>query len=197
MKTLHDNCRRLGYTVSTQKSYSGQNMDHARRYLLIDKLHKVALNSVPKTGSTTWRFVLHNSSKLPNFQGFKQIKHGQKLSAIHGGNAFKNTYTTPAKHMENSEVLKSLKTYYTVLTVRHPFDRLESTFMDKVVLHNLYSIRERILRKRNINEDKVKALAQDGKNVKFEEFLQHVTTAREAHWSSIFQQTSPCSLPYR
>ena len=172
-------------------------MTHATKYLLIDRLHKVALNSVPKTGSTTWRFALHNGSKLSNFQGFKEIKHGQKLSVIHGGGTFINTHTIPANRMKKSEVLTSLKTCYSVLTVRHPFDRLESTYMDKVVLRNYSGIRQRILRKRDIYEQDIKELAQDGTNVKFEEFLEHVTSTKDAHWLSIFQQTHPCSLPYR
>ena len=116
---------------------------------------------------------------------------------MHYSRAFKNTTIKSAKAMYKEKVLSCLKTYYTVLTVRHPFDRLESAYVDKVVLHNYFGIRETILQRRHIPAKAVKELAQNGHNVKFEEFLQHLMTTEDIHWLSISQLTHPCSLPYR
>ena len=168
------------------------------RFLLVDTVNKVALNSVPKTGSTTWRFSLRNSSRSSHFQGFIFTKRGNKMPSIHRNEAFLNSSIIPAKVMNSNQILSSLKTYYTVLTVRHPFDRLESGYMDKVVMINMNNrLRQAILKKRRIDADRVKKLARDGKSVTFAEFLEHAMTVRNSHWMSIFELTYPCSLPYR
>ena len=198
LKTLQINCRKLGYDMATAGNYSGENMTDAMVwYLLLDRKHHVGLNSVPKTGSTTWRFALYNNSVFPGFHRFEQLENGQKLTLIHLLQTFAKTNTTPAKQMSREELLKCLNTYYVILTVRHPFDRLESTYMDKIVLNNMFSIREKILQKRDLSDRDVNQLAKDGKNIKFEEFLQYIITENEPHWKSIFSMTQPCSVPYR
>ena len=198
LKILHDACISLGYNITIPQSYSGKHIILPRRYLLIDTSNKVALNSVPKTGSTTWRFSLRNNSRSSSAQEYKWSTKGKKLPLIHKSGAFKNSSIIPAIKMNQSKILTSLKTYYTILTVRHPFDRLESAYMDKIVVTNMDNkLRQAILKKRRITADRVKKLARDGKSVTFEEFLQYVMSVQNDHWTSIFQLTRPCSLRYR
>ena len=197
LKTLQIHCKQLGYDITTQENYSAENMATVVRYMLLDRKHGVALNSVPKTGSTAWRYALYNNSHLPGPHEIPKLQHGQKINYIHGSQAFRRTSIRFAKNMNVEKVLKALNTYYTILTVRHPFDRVESSYVDKIVLQNMYGLREEFLQKRGLGKKAVQQLAKDGNNIKFEEFLQHVITEREYHWTSIFELTYPCSIPYR
>ena len=197
LKTLQINCRLMGYDMARPGNYARKRMPGELSYMLVDRQHHVVLNSIPKTGSTTWRFALFNNSLLPGFHGLEQLQHGQKLREIHGPKIFENTSTTPAKLMKKEELLKCLNSYYIVLTVRHPFDRVESTYMDKIVRNNMQNLRQKLLGKRGLGKRDIKELAKDGKNIKFEEFLQHMITEGNPHWTSIFKLTYPCSIPYR
>ena len=197
LKTLHDTCRRLGYNVTTQDAFSGEELTEASTFLVIDRLNQVALNSVPKTGSTTWMYSLLNNSRLSDYKEKNKKTIDYTILHIHEHKTFKNTRIAFANEMDKSEVLRCLKTCYTVLTVRHPFDRLESTYTEKVLSYNYKKIREKILRARHIPPRTVKQLARNGDNVKFEEFLQHVMTTDDFHWLSISIMSRPCSLPYR
>ena len=158
----------------------------------------MALNSVPKTGSTTWRFSLLNNSGLSSSQENRLSTEKIQLYLIHKSRTFKNSSIIPAIKMNRKKILTCLKTYYTILTVRHPFDRLESAYNDKIVVTNMgNNLRQAILRRRHINAGRVKELAQDGKSVTFEQFLQYIMSTSNDHWMSISQLTRPCALPYR
>ena len=144
MKTLLANCKKMGHNV-TQPEGLAPALQSAIIYLLIDSSHQFSLNSVPKTGSTTWRFMLLNNSFRSSLDSFKNILPGQKLILVHLNEIYKKSFTSMAKLMQPSEVWEALMSYYNVLTVRHPFDRLESTCNNKIRIENIFPLRKMIL----------------------------------------------------
>ena len=200
LKTLKENCNKIKYNVTSIEDFTNKKHEVSRRYIrfiLFDQLHKVALNSVPKTGSTTWRFILLNNSMISGKPFMSHLSKGQALSQVHHVSTFGKSHTISAQRMQGKDAITALSTYYHILTVRHPFERLESTYINKVVYHNMYGMREKILAMRKIREPEIASLSQNGSNIRFEEFLHYISSHRESHWASIYSMTYPCTIPYR
>ena len=199
LQKMYKTCSRMNWnkgraTTETINQYMGENYSVLREFILVDSVHKVALVSLPKTGSTTWRLTFLNSS------GTYLLNPGQKVGFVHNHWLFqtvKGLYTKPATLMKKQEVIEALNKYMTILTVRHPFDRLESAYEDLVVSYNYVHIRERILRQRGLDEIEIQRLASNGSNIKFHEFLDYVLTHDDRHWTGMVKTSLPCNVNYR
>ena len=199
LQTLRKNCMVLGENPPEQANFTHITKMHSLFYMLIDKAHQVILQSPPKTGSTTWRFVfLNHTSSSSSIPPLTKKGPGVKLPAIHMQTIFlRSNSTLPAVRMDKSEVLKYIQTYFSILTTRHPFDRLESVFTDKVVIMNVASIRKNILLRRNITITEASRLTLNASSVKFEEFLEYIQHTYDPHWDSVYNHSMPCLIPYR
>ena len=200
LKTLQQFCQKPGNSMTKITDFLSSKdkvNEKILRFFLFDKLHNVTLNSVPKTGSTSWRIVLLNNSMISGKPFGKRLTTGQAFITIHQYDIFNKSYTTPTKYMDKADILPALISYYHILTVRHPFDRLEATYINKIVMFDMYETREKILARRNISETEVAILSRNGANVRFEEFLEYILSNSESHWVSITNLTYPCTIPYR
>ena len=162
-------------------------------YLLIDDIHGVSVVTPPKTGSTTWRYTMLNSS------GTLVVQKGGRMPDAYTMKAFSSvkSYVKLAEQVIQEDGQHALFEYCSVLTVRHPLDRLESSFRDQVIVHNQRFLKEAILIQKGYGALQAFRLAHSGYNIEFEDFLQYVLAHENNHWNSLYRLSSPCQVPYR
>ena len=192
INALTENCKKFGYG-HTKSMDNPSIIKKGTYFLLIDSFHRFTLNSAPKTGSSTWRFALLNNSLKPGHN--VTVPNKTNAGSVHEPYIFKEkSYSLPTNYFSIEEVLKALETYYNVLTVRHPFDRLESCFIEKVLLGTAGNFKNIMLQNRN-NIEMFRHLGSE--ELHFEEFLYFIRHNDNAHWASVFSLTSPCAVPFR
>ena len=167
---------------------------------IVDNEHKVLLLTLPKTGSTLWKLTLCNNSKVEN-QGMQQLETGQKVGFIHKNWFLKNNGFQSVLQLQPDQRKEILDTYFKIITVRHPFDRIESAFFDKIMNYEKVSpmyrknLVEFVLRRKwsGIISEKVDLTT----NVTFEDFLFHIERRPNRHWTSVNALSDPCTLSDR
>ena len=107
--------------------------------ILFEPLH-ILLNAIPKTGRTTWKFLLwlyRNQSKSDSVM-LEDRNLNALLEIYRKIPGDRLEFFRSLHFLDDLEMI--LKQYYSVLTVRHPFVRLESAYLDK--FHNSKENRE-------------------------------------------------------
>ena len=148
------------------------------KHYLVDDQHKVILKAIPKSGSSSWKTILVNNSK-------RLIPQEPAKINPHAWNWITNSFDLQLLNREQSKpcIVSKLQTYFNILTVRHPLDRLESGF------------REKYLKRHNkLNRTNTTAVAEA-----FQMFLDYrISEDRmNRHWKPISQNTDPCTIPFR
>ncbi|XP_074648961.1 carbohydrate sulfotransferase 10-like [Tubulanus polymorphus] len=96
----------------------------------VDDVHKILYCEIPKVGTSIWRYtLLHTTGKLRT----------TNLSLINNLDTKQSIYLTsldlirPLSSYSQDEKTERLKTYFKFLFVRHPFERLLSAYLDKIL----------------------------------------------------------------
>ena len=109
--------------------------------------------------------------------------------------------------LNDVEKRKVLRSYFNIITVRHPLDRLESSYQDKVMHYkqNADKIRANFVQflaeqdgfsiSKYFNDRKAPRKYQD--NTTFENFLTFILQARNRHWNNFMDNAHLCSVKYR
>ena len=137
---------------------------------VVDHDHKVILKSIPKSGCSSWKSILIMNSITVN-----------KLYTInpHNWDFIVSKYHLSVLNKKN--YTHQLNTYFLILTVRHPFSRLESGFRDKIV------------RDQNITT-KIDEVFQNFLNT----IINHPKDEpMDHHWRPVTWHTKPCALPLK
>ena len=169
-------CDKQNLTVRNLSEVPFAELQKTLRHYLVDDRHKLILKAVPKTGCSSWKTVLINNSVI-----------NRKINNInpHAWNWITSISDLRLLSRErNRDVMTSkLRNYFNILTVRHPLDRLESGFREKV-----------LKRHREIDQQDTKAVA-----TAFQDFLNRriKETNMDKHWKPISYTTNPCSVPFR
>ena len=154
--------------------------------ILVDKLHNVTLFVNPKAGSSTWKLTLLNSSGTWTWRNADN-------GPVHNPSIYKyakGIYTKSATQMSVNDVLTALNTHCTIVNVRHPFDRLESAFRDKVMKINYINLRKQILKERGVARFQ-------SHEIQFYEFIRHVLrNPNDKHWKPMVKNSHVCNIPY-
>ena len=106
-------------------SLTEQELKALTTYWLVDERNKVMACLTFKTGSTTWNTILCLNS-LPgnitttNSHYITCLKNNGVVSL--GGSS---------SHYSKEQIIERITSYYKILTVRHPFDRLVSAWLSK------------------------------------------------------------------
>lgn len=159
---------------------------------------KVILQAIPKTGRTTWQFSIWNNSLPTGSQLWKNVESASEIwhDAIlkeYGITLFKNHY---GERIRTDE-------YYRIVTVRHPFSRLESVYLNKLKDNPYYERRwGRIIAGKYRDKERKKKIfinPMTGKNVTFEEFIRFVIDCSDydVHFKSYFHLAYPCHINYK
>jgi chondroitin 4-sulfotransferase 11 len=107
--------------------------------LYVSEEHKYVACLPQKSGCTTWKTILANNTEplpLPNDDKAEHL-HGNGM--VRYGIKRLNNYNEEEKH-------KILSQYYKFMVIRHPLDRLLSSYSDKIVLGNFPHTRVGVLK---------------------------------------------------
>ena len=161
---------------SNLSSFDLQSLTRETALYILDDPHKVILRAIPKTGISSWKTILiNNSVNRVNKDGpIKQwdwglikTKYGLKV--------------LPDERDLNSMLFK-LTHYFNILTVRHPLDRLESGFWDRIWTHAGAQ-----------NKSDLSQASQ-----RFGQFLKAIKRhLNDGHFKPIYRTTVPCAIPFR
>ena len=94
-------------------------------YLLVDDVHKVLMCLHDKVGSTTWRYILADNIKPLTKDNWKPGIHRTLYKF--------NISRLNATKYSDADIRHRLDHYYKVMVVRHPYDRLQSSYFAKFV----------------------------------------------------------------
>ncbi|XP_074648962.1 carbohydrate sulfotransferase 10-like [Tubulanus polymorphus] len=118
--------------IATIKAEQGRrrNLMNVRQRFTVDDVHKILYCEIPKVGTSIWRYtLLHTTGKLRttnlsliNDLDVKQSIYFKSLGLIRSLSSY-----------SQDEKTERLKTYFKFLFVRHPFERLLSAYLDKIV----------------------------------------------------------------
>ncbi|KAK8406578.1 hypothetical protein O3P69_007293 [Scylla paramamosain] len=173
-------CRRHG--ASLEYSVSRTLM----RNLFYSKKYKLMMCAVGKAGSTTWKsHILAIAGRVVSpkiVHDIPSLQASQQLGIMGTRAAMLSAATT------------------TVMTVRHPLDRLVSAYRDKFRNGALMPTTN------PFSQKALKHLARQGErglvSFTFTEFLKHVLVDQKeervenAHWRNYYRTCSPCALHY-
>ena len=163
--------------------------------MLIDDKHRVILRSIPKTGCSTWRLMFLNNSVT----GFLKVNKMMEED-IHVPSYMKRYNLKALVHYSPSDGLYRLQNYFSILTVRHPLDRIESAYVDKFTKPNIYNFIKEKHSSRILKMYRGQTLENaDPKTIQFEEFLRYLVEypRSDIHWRSVWDQAHPCVLKYQ
>ena len=162
--------------------------------ILVDDKHQVLYCAVAKAASTTF------------YNMFYLAVTGKPLRAIHCQKCWKSEGLVWLSNYPQDEREKRLRTYYKVISVRHPLDRLVSCWNNKLKEprkgrpwpgHGPKMVE--LFRSIPGNSSLEAEIAQ---GARFDEFLRYVNYVEahnqnhNSHWISIFRSCHPCSIEY-
>ena len=200
---------RLQERCQTGHMYNSHSPHLAKKTMIIFEPLQILLNAIPKTGRTTWKFLLwlhRNHSSHEKAQNALQQNSNISVQL--------DVYRKiPKENMEDfkevqlSDDLGTIsEQYFSILTVRHPFVRLESAYVDKFQNprenRDFYYTRfgATILRRyRNLTLTRRELMSARRSSVTFEEFIKFVIDFPnyDEHWATYTRLASPCSIRYR
>ena len=168
LKHLKSQCQKYGLQSDLQ-AFGNYTLKNIINKFIVDHDHKVILKSIPKTGCSSWKTVLISNKITVN---------DEKITPHHW-NLIVTKYQL--KLLQTANCINYLNDYFVILTVRHPFARLESAFRDKILFaHNITT----------------------GIEERFSKFINSILKARNrmgmnAHWRPITVHTKPCAIPFK
>ena len=186
------------FSVEYDKTPGNTNQDSTNKetmpVFLYDMHHRVLLRTTPKTGSTTWKLAMLNNTGNIHIS----LEPGQKFRQAHLSTLREFGQIITTENRSVTELVHLINTSFTIVTVRHPFDRLESAYVDKVLINNAHKIRQRIWKARgNIERSEGNLNRERSSYVSFEMYLNYVLNHSNVHWCSIYKAAKPCDIPYR
>ena len=161
---------------------------------LVDDKHQFLACLHWKVGSTTWQAILCNNSSprpIKPYQRFFQLclrKTGIKRLS-------EQTFS-------KEDIISRLLSYYKIMVVRHPLDRLVSTWIDKFQNPKEYdhTFIEKYGREllRKYRPTLPREIQQQGYGVYFSEMIQYIVEGhKNGHWDGPYSlKCHPCELPF-
>ena len=170
----------------------------ALRNIFVDEKHKILACIPPKSGCSTWKTILANNTfddPLP--EGFKthSLHFGALQSKFHIYRLSEYNATLQEHMLKSDE-------YFRFMIARHPFERLYSAYVNKLVsgtdLAQLRYWGKIILDK--LHPELPETVRNAGKGVTFEEFVHFLKEPNNykpnLHWEPIVNLCQPCLVNY-
>ena len=165
-------------------------MNQTYSRLLVDDEHNLLYCFIPKTGTTSWKFLLLNLT--------------QGNLTLSGSISKTGTDFTAHKYVHSSESLQRLseyspaernfrlRTYFKFLVVRNPLDRLVSAYRDKFEsgVHNGHFRRRAAQIMKDIKP------ADKNMNITFQDFITCIKIYKNMHWELYERLCQPCFINY-
>ena len=173
LRLLHAACPHIMYTPLPNRA--------RHNYLYVNEKYKYVFCLPNKAGCTSWKIILaNNTSERPlpaTFDGRTLHNQGLELFDIYRLNTFNITYQNLI-----------LKSFYKVMVVRHPLERLVSAYHDKVVVGKFPHLQKYVA---NLSKRK-----QDNSSSKFDTFLEYVLHSSDPHWAPVSSICDVCHVAY-
>jgi chondroitin 4-sulfotransferase 11 len=197
MQHLSHACQKLNASGLLNLTLKGMRPSQFRSFL-VDEKRRFVFCYIPKVACTNWKRVfLILTGKMNTTETSKLVSNDvhTTLSA---------TYLRRLDNYTMEEIGQRLDTYYKVIFVRHPFERILSAYSNKFEEHNptfnrVYG-REIV---RLFRKNASKKSLQLGHDVKFEEFVAYLLDPRttqyrpfNTHWEKFNQLCHPCLVRY-
>ncbi|KAM7296332.1 carbohydrate sulfotransferase 11 [Ixodes scapularis] len=150
---------------------------------IIDSAKKVGYCYICKVASTTVKAIF-----------------GQLLNISHMGNTLDSIHTAFHEHVRTVSPMtflqrSSQESYRTAMFVRHPFERLVSAYVDKVLgprAENVYFYEH--------YWNDMPGVRNTGRNLTFPEFIDYIlnqtVNQMNAHWTPYYVTCQPCAVKY-
>ncbi|XP_070579574.1 carbohydrate sulfotransferase 11-like isoform X1 [Ptychodera flava] len=177
--TVTEGCR----TIKEHETFSNMNETALIQHLstknfLLNREHKIMFCLSAKTGESNWRrafLILAGTWK--------------KDVGIHA-------QTVPLFRYSRPTLQKMALSFTKIMFVRHPFERLLSAYLDKIIEKPQDNFLERYGEGIRNSPDRNGSLG--GYDLSFDKFVNYFLTARpeNIHWNSYYKSCDPCLLKY-
>ena len=185
-----DNSQRLAL-MSTKCENHTMDYYPNLKYMYIDTRHKLLFCLPAKAGCTTWKTILVDNIRKKPFIQPPVYLHHQPLLESYG--------IVQLSKYNQAQRAEILKTFYKVLVVRHPLDRLVSAYVDKFVMNegkNLKTVYGGAILKLFHPNASTEAIDK-GEGVTFPDFINFILSGHmDPHWKPIHSMCHPCLIRY-
>ena len=153
-------------------------------YLYVNDTYQYVACLPTKAGCTTWKIILvNNTLKQPLPPDFYK-------KSIHGETA-RYKYIKTLSEYSKKQQNKILNEYYKFMVVRHPLDRLVSSYNDKVALGSTFEIRKRV-----VDFSVKNHLTSEPDLGAFFKYIIKTKANMDRHWAPATDICDPCNVKY-
>ncbi|XP_078353576.1 carbohydrate sulfotransferase 11-like isoform X2 [Oculina patagonica] len=163
-------------------------------HILVDEKLKILFCFIPKISCTQWKSFMVKLRLTENeWTRFSKILNNSKtIAQIHEAKNFKFLHSYPTE-----EAKRVLKSYFKIVFVREPFERLLSAYLSKFVVERLTNSYFHATHGRKIIERYRPGGNPEDRNVTFDEFIHHVVDGNwDDHWAGYDNLCHPCGIHY-
>ncbi|XP_070579576.1 carbohydrate sulfotransferase 14-like isoform X3 [Ptychodera flava] len=177
--TVTEGCRTIKEHDTLSKMNETALIQHlSTMNFLLNRKHKIMFCLSAKTGSSNWRraFLI--------------------LAGTWKENVGIHTQPVPMFRYSPPKFQKMALTYTKIMFVRHPFERLLSAYLNKIIEKPDVSFLERYGEGIRNSPDRNRSVG--GNDLSFDKFVNYFLTARpeNIHWNSYYKSCDPCLLKY-
>lgn len=175
LSRMHSKCKELGLSIKPYTAYTESELRVMTQMFLTDDSNQLIQMAIAKTGSTAWKNLFAGSHVdgpyHKNAHNFSMVEHDLGLLRL-------SNYSKP-------EILKRLKSFTLMVTVRHPFTRWESYFKDKCWKRKMSSMSE--------DDDILEVFLAALKNIRWK----MENKKWDQHWDTFMHHASACIMPFK
>lgn len=166
----------------------------ALNHILVDEKLKILFCFIPKIACTQWKsFMVRLRLTEEDWKPFiKILNSSETIAKIHEAKNFKFLHSYPTE-----EAKRVLKSYFKIVFVREPFERLLSAYLSKFVVERLSNSYFHASYGRAIIKRYRPGGNPEDRNVTFDEFIHYVGDGNwEPHWERYDNLCRPCGIQY-
>ena len=166
------------------------------RNIVVDDRHSVLYCAIPKAGCTTWKhYLLQNLPREYDPDEAANQIHNETLAAERG--------LPFLSKFNQTEIFQRLDTHRKFMVVRHPLDRLVSTYLEKFAGHKRWYKEHtavKIIKEMRLNPSE--HALKYGDDLTFDEFIRFVVKSHHTeplldyHWENFAKLCFPCAISY-
>lgn len=163
----------------------------------MDEAHKLVVCVPAKVASTTFKSLL-----IKNSHQYKHETSRRNISSVHNSDVLLQFGIKQLNMFNESQIDEILRSFTKVVVVRHPLERVFSSFREKLTPYRpnkecssyMQRLGSKIVKKMRGKQVKC------GDDVTFEEFMSYLATEayvrKDSHWRPIDVVCRPCHIEY-
>ena len=178
--------------------------DNVKNGYLVDDKHGVMMGYISKGGSTALKVLLVEANSRQRIPQNKPLAYN--VGFVHSKTLLRRINLRFYYEVNETEREVIKRTYFIFMSIRHPLDRLLSTYRGKIVARDTeFGYPAQILRMFNQSAFQKNPDLADSKHPEyiigppsFSQFLKWIkkTGRQDRHWNPINAVLHPCSMPW-